>query len=247
MALGACRECGRQISTDATTCPHCGKRNPTRAQFSLGMGCVVLIGGVMLIGLSSSLFDSTSTPSRPPVPSVPSPEAERRAAAFRTQADSLLRVVQPRQVSALERSQIGLMLNHGDSTLNSELFATLRHEEARRAAASARERTAARARHLLDLARSYRFDDGSRCRRASPDRINQKLRAHPDWSDSDLLGVACGAVWIGMTAEQLRESWGRPRDINRTVTARGAYEQWVYGQYGSYVYLQDGIVTSWQN
>jgi hypothetical protein len=29
MALEACRECGRQVSTDAFSCPHCGAPRPT--------------------------------------------------------------------------------------------------------------------------------------------------------------------------------------------------------------------------
>ena len=51
-------------------------------------------------------------------------------------------------------------------------------------------------------------------------------------------------VWIGMTAEQLRESWGPPEDINTTVTALSKREQWVYKRH--YVYIIDGLVTSWQ-
>jgi len=29
MALAECRECGKQVSTEATTCPHCGAPRPT--------------------------------------------------------------------------------------------------------------------------------------------------------------------------------------------------------------------------
>jgi membrane protein YdbS with pleckstrin-like domain len=29
MALGECRECGKQVSTEAATCPHCGAPRPT--------------------------------------------------------------------------------------------------------------------------------------------------------------------------------------------------------------------------
>lgn len=53
-------------------------------------------------------------------------------------------------------------------------------------------------------------------------------------------------AYIGMTAEELRnsKSWGEPDHINKTTTAYGVSEQWVY--YGRYVYLEDGIVTSIQ-
>lgn len=53
-------------------------------------------------------------------------------------------------------------------------------------------------------------------------------------------------VWIGMTKEMLGESLGHPQDINRTVTAGNVSEQWVYGR-GRYVYLDNNIVTSWQD
>src|SRR5262245_4266784 len=29
MSLKACRECGLEVSTEATTCPHCGVKSPT--------------------------------------------------------------------------------------------------------------------------------------------------------------------------------------------------------------------------
>lgn len=48
---------------------------------------------------------------------------------------------------------------------------------------------------------------------------------------------------VGMTAEEVRNStWGSPDDINKTVTAYGTTEQWVYGN--KYIYFRDGIVTS---
>lgn len=52
-------------------------------------------------------------------------------------------------------------------------------------------------------------------------------------------------VRIGMTDEQCRAAWGRPRDINRSVGSYGVHEQWCYN--GSYLYFEDGILTSFQN
>lgn len=51
---------------------------------------------------------------------------------------------------------------------------------------------------------------------------------------------------IGMTAEEVRNSsWGKPSDINKTTTAYGVHEQWVYSG-NRYIYLDDGIVTAIQ-
>src|SRR6516165_6481309 len=45
---------------------------------------------------------------------------------------------------------------------------------------------------------------------------------------------------IGMTAKQVREEtwWGPPDKVNRTVTASGSKEQWVYRYYG-YLYFDN--------
>jgi hypothetical protein len=52
-------------------------------------------------------------------------------------------------------------------------------------------------------------------------------------------------VEIGMTGSEIRRSsWGNPRQINTTITARSRHEQWVYG--GSYLYLDNGMLTSIQ-
>lgn len=52
---------------------------------------------------------------------------------------------------------------------------------------------------------------------------------------------------IGLTAQQVvDEWWGPPASINRTVTARGTSEQWVY-QDRAYLYFTDGILTAVQD
>ena len=51
---------------------------------------------------------------------------------------------------------------------------------------------------------------------------------------------------IGMTKAEVRKSlWGEPEDINKTTTAYGTREQWVYSGY-RYIYFENGIVTSIQ-
>lgn len=69
--------------------------------------------------------------------------------------------------------------------------------------------------------------------------------AHPTWSQHDCELVAAGKVTLGMTADMVRASWGEPRDINRSVGSWGVHEQWVY--YSTYMYFENGILTSWQD
>lgn len=56
-----------------------------------------------------------------------------------------------------------------------------------------------------------------------------------------------GGVRLGMTAAQVRASnWGRPGSINRTTSAAGIHEQWVYED-GNYLYFENGVLTTIQN
>jgi len=55
-----------------------------------------------------------------------------------------------------------------------------------------------------------------------------------------------GMVSIGMTTEDVEVSWGKPKDINRSVGAWGVHEQWVYGS-SNYLYFENGKLTSWQD
>lgn len=55
-----------------------------------------------------------------------------------------------------------------------------------------------------------------------------------------------GKIRIGMTKSMCIDSWGSPSDINKTTGSFGVHEQWVYGL-GSYVYFENGVITTIQN
>lgn len=63
--------------------------------------------------------------------------------------------------------------------------------------------------------------------------------------------AARGRVMTGMSAAQVRRSWGSPTKINRSTGSYGVHEQWVYERGGigrsQYVYLQNGVVSSIQS
>lgn len=59
-------------------------------------------------------------------------------------------------------------------------------------------------------------------------------------------------VAIGMSESAMVLSWGKPRRMNRTVNAFGVRKQCVYGQLTkrskpTYVYVENGFITSWQD
>jgi hypothetical protein len=52
---------------------------------------------------------------------------------------------------------------------------------------------------------------------------------------------------IGMTEQEVIYSkWGLPKHVNKTTSAYGLSEQWVYDNY-KYIYLENGIVTAIQD
>lgn len=55
-----------------------------------------------------------------------------------------------------------------------------------------------------------------------------------------------GYIWLGMTKKMVKESWGIPNDINKTVGSWGVHEQWVYSN-NKYIYIENGVLTSWQD
>lgn len=73
---------------------------------------------------------------------------------------------------------------------------------------------------------------------------------HPDWSTDACKAVEQKKIFIGMTADEARASWGKPSRVNRTIYSTGVHEQWVY-DYGegveAFVYVKEGRVTAIQD
>lgn len=88
-----------------------------------------------------------------------------------------------------------------------------------------------------------REQDAAQARRAAASQAAEAKRiATAERAEKKKRGVQ-----IGMTQQDVLDSnWGRPEHVNRTTTARGTHEQWVYG-IGSYLYFEDGILTAIQN
>jgi hypothetical protein len=56
MALRPCKECKKEISSDAKVCPHCGKKQDTGA----GCGCLSMIAFVAVILIIGSMISNNS-------------------------------------------------------------------------------------------------------------------------------------------------------------------------------------------
>ena len=93
MALKPCRECGKEVSTEAKVCPHCGVAKPvpptpmTPAQHAGVFGCLILVllgVGYCFYSAASTDFDSLNRAQsqriEPTAPASPAPPQQQAAA-----------------------------------------------------------------------------------------------------------------------------------------------------------------------
>jgi len=59
MALAKCRECSKEVSTEAKTCPHCGVSNPVKKGTS---GLTLTIAGLVVIAALSAILRPSPAP-----------------------------------------------------------------------------------------------------------------------------------------------------------------------------------------
>jgi len=50
-------------------------------------------------------------------------------------------------------------------------------------------------------------------------------------------------IWKGATEEMARDSWGKPKQINRTYVDQSVEEEWIYTK--KWLYFRDGVVIEW--
>ncbi len=69
------------------------------------------------------------------------------------------------------------------------------------------------------------------------------------WGSKAINFINKGGIYLGMSDTQVVASLGRATKINQSVGRWGTHEQWVYGDvpYRSYLYFENGKLTSWQD
>lgn len=103
------------------------------------------------------------------------------------------------------------------------------------------------------MAKNYYYSQHPEAR--MQEHRQEVVNQHPEWPEQVQADVLAGTVRIGMTQEQVLASLGNPYDVNRTVGSWGVHEQWIYGYYQQdyaftpslYLYIEDGILTSFQD
>lgn len=76
--------------------------------------------------------------------------------------------------------------------------------------------------------------------------IQQEIQSRDFFTTEELDLINTKKIKIGVREEVLHCSWGKPKDVNKTVGTWGIRKQYVYGG-GQYVYTRDGVIESWQD
>ena len=50
-------------------------------------------------------------------------------------------------------------------------------------------------------------------------------------------------VWKGVSSDMARDSWGKPKQINRMYVDQSVEEEWIYSS--KYLYFRDGVLIDW--
>ena len=77
--------------------------------------------------------------------------------------------------------------------------------------------------------------------------FSEELYKRNFFTEDELSLIEFEKIQIGMRKEVLPCLFGNPDAINKTVSSYGTNEQWVYRSVGWYIYVEDGVITSWQN
>jgi hypothetical protein len=65
MAITQCKECKKDVSSSATTCPHCGIKNPGISGKDAGKGCLGVFAFVIIFAAVMASCDDDSSSSSP--------------------------------------------------------------------------------------------------------------------------------------------------------------------------------------
>ena len=259
MALIKCEECGREISDKAESCPNCGcpindvnldvgkdkHKFKILDKFFISFGIIAIIV-IIIIGVNTmrnnyaSFIDS---------------ELSNNSDIALTTANSTDDDLNDKQIDTLKNFQGTWELNdYGD--VYKFIFNGMKMQYYSKINSKMSEYTTS-LKFLDDNDSFYLIEDNDSVKRLVYYIYDNKLTVGTyDGERVSFLKTISNKTsnnsnfikkpQIGMTeTEVLSSLWGKPEDINKTTTAYGVSEQWVYDN-NRYVYLDDGIVTSIQ-
>jgi hypothetical protein len=182
---------------------------------------LIKAGCASIAGLATAVCYYALTTTAPTTSSTSNSVAPRPTAAELRQepierADSIMAATPLADVRNLSAVDLALVTEHAQA--DSVKIKAAQKETGRRVAEATSE---ARKNRVADI------QAVGPCK-SSASRVGSLVTRHPNWSDTHIAHIACRSVVIGMSSDQAIAAWGRPDDVNRTTSAYGVSEQWVY-------------------
>jgi hypothetical protein len=88
--------------------------------------------------------------------------------------------------------------------------------------------------------------DRQESRRVQPEqkqRISRFTYLERKYGSNIASRLMAGKIWLGMTAEMVKDSWGSPQKINRVISGNYVKEEWTYNN--TWLYIEDDILREW--
>jgi len=79
------------------------------------------------------------------------------------------------------------------------------------------------------------------------DGLNERQSEYSPSSADIWSRVASNDIWIGMTAEEARDTLGDPDEVFRTSPELNALERWAYFDAAVYLYFRSGLLVAIQD
>jgi hypothetical protein len=175
---------------------------------------------------------------------------KKRQQEFAPVRDSVLASANEHLTNERYSQALAVVRKYGDLG-DAEVNALIETVNSRRAAADANAQQKVEAFEAAERVRVVSLTDSQVCEELRGAKVSKALEAEfvrrGGTADAIPL-VARREVTIGIGQFDAVCAWGRPLDVNRTITAGNAREQWVYGESRrKYLYFENGRLTTLQD
>jgi hypothetical protein len=77
----------------------------------------------------------------------------------------------------------------------------------------------------------------------APQQVSRFTYLENKYGSNMAARLISGKIWKGMSSEMIRDSWGKPQTIKRTISGNTIEEEWFYKN--TWLYIENDILTDW--
>jgi hypothetical protein len=77
----------------------------------------------------------------------------------------------------------------------------------------------------------------------APQQVSRFTYLENKYGSNMAARLISGKIWKGMSSDMVRDSWGKPQTIKRTISGNTIEEEWFYNN--TWLYIENDILTDW--